>query len=68
MENRSLLLNSRVSPFVPAPTQIEMAMYPQTDFPPVRNLLLSTNGNGSALKATDTSPGSRRFYRVRVAY
>jgi cyclophilin family peptidyl-prolyl cis-trans isomerase len=39
-----------------------------THFPPTWNLLLSTNGNGGTLKATDASPGSRRFYRVRVVY
>jgi len=39
-----------------------------TNFPPVWNLLFTTNGNGSTLKATDASPGSGRFYRVRVVY
>ncbi len=39
-----------------------------TNFPPVWSVLLSTNGDGSTLKVTDASPGSRRFYRVRVTY
>ena len=40
-----------------------------TNFPPVWNLLVSTNGDGTILKVTDSSPkGFRRFYRVRVAY
>ena len=37
-----------------------------TNFPSVWNVLLSTNGNGSTLTATDASPDPRRFYRVRV--
>jgi cyclophilin family peptidyl-prolyl cis-trans isomerase len=39
-----------------------------TNFPPVWNQLLSTNGNGGPFKATDASPDRRRFYRVRVVY
>lgn len=39
-----------------------------TNFPPAWNVLLSTNGNGSTCKTVDSTPGSRRFYRVRVAY
>lgn len=39
-----------------------------TNFPPVWNVLLSTNGNGGVQKAIDASPAGRRFYRVRVAY
>jgi cyclophilin family peptidyl-prolyl cis-trans isomerase len=40
-----------------------------TNFPPVWNLLLSTNGNGSTINVTDSSPkGLRRFYRVRVPF
>jgi cyclophilin family peptidyl-prolyl cis-trans isomerase len=39
-----------------------------TNFPPVWTQLVSTNGNGRNLKAVDTSPGSGRFYRVRIAY
>ena len=40
-----------------------------TNFPPVWNLLLSTNGTGSTLTAVDSAArGLRRFYRVRVAY
>ncbi|MCX6929180.1 MAG: peptidylprolyl isomerase [Verrucomicrobia bacterium] len=39
-----------------------------TNFPPLWYQLFSTNGNGSTIKVTDDSPGSRRFYRVRVNY
>ena len=40
-----------------------------TNFPPAWNLLVSTNGDGTTYKVTDSSPkGLRRFYRVRVAY
>jgi cyclophilin family peptidyl-prolyl cis-trans isomerase len=39
-----------------------------TNFQPVWNLLLSTNGTGSRVTATAASPAPRRFYRVRVAY
>jgi len=39
-----------------------------TNFPPVWNMLLSTNGTGGTVTATDASPGSHRFYRVRIAY
>jgi cyclophilin family peptidyl-prolyl cis-trans isomerase len=39
-----------------------------TNFPPVWNMLLSTNADGSTLKTIDTTAGRRRFYRVRVAY
>lgn len=38
-----------------------------TNFPPVWNVLLSTNGNGSTIRAIDASPDPRRFYRVRMA-
>jgi cyclophilin family peptidyl-prolyl cis-trans isomerase len=39
-----------------------------THFPPVWQLLLATNGNGSAMTTTDsTTNNTRRFYRVRVA-
>ena len=40
-----------------------------TNFPPLWQPLLSTNGNGSTLTVVDaTSLNSRRFYRVRVDY
>ena len=39
-----------------------------TNFPPTWQLLVSTNGNGSAIKVLDSAAAPRRFYRVRVAY
>ena len=40
-----------------------------TNFPPLWQSLLSTNGNGGTLTVLDsTSVNSRRFYRVRVDY
>jgi len=39
-----------------------------TNLPPIWNLLLSTNGTGNTIQTTDASPGSHRFYRVRVSY
>jgi hypothetical protein len=40
-----------------------------TNFPPAWLTLFTTNGNGSAMKFTDASPGKpSRFYRVRVDY
>ena len=40
-----------------------------TNFPPLWQSLLSTNGNGGTLTVLDsTSLNSRRFYRVRVDY
>jgi len=40
-----------------------------TSFPPSWQLLISTNGTGNTLRATDTNPVSpARFYRVRVDY
>ena len=40
-----------------------------TVLPPIWQTLLSTNGNGSNLRVTDSSTeGPIRFYRVRVAY
>jgi len=40
-----------------------------TVLPPIWQTLLSTNGNGSNLKVTDSSTGGPvRFYRVRVSY
>ncbi len=39
-----------------------------TTLPPMWNLLLNTNGDGSRFTATDASPDKRRFYRVRVTY
>lgn len=39
-----------------------------TNLPPVWTVLVSTNGNGGIQTAVDSSPGARRFYRVRVGY
>jgi hypothetical protein len=37
--------------------------------PPVWETLVTTNGNGSAMKVLDANPGGvARFYRVRVDY
>lgn len=38
-----------------------------TNFPPVWNPLVSTNGTGSRMAVMDSSVDPRRFYRVRVA-
>ena len=40
-----------------------------TNLPPVWQLLVATNGNGSTIKVTDSSTtAARSFYRVRVVY
>ena len=39
-----------------------------TNMPPVWNTLLTTNGNGTTLRITDTNTTSPRFYRVTVDY
>ena len=39
-----------------------------TNFPPVWNTLIGTNGNGSRMSVLDPSVDPKRFYRVRVAY
>jgi len=39
-----------------------------TNFPPVWNTLITTNGTGARMTVTDTAVAPRRFYRVRVIY
>ncbi len=39
-----------------------------TNFPPMWQPLVATNGNGSQFEISDNSGDARRFYRVRVAY
>jgi cyclophilin family peptidyl-prolyl cis-trans isomerase len=39
-----------------------------TNFPPVWNTLIKTNGTGARMTVDDTTDASRRFYRVRVIY
>jgi peptidyl-prolyl cis-trans isomerase A (cyclophilin A) len=39
-----------------------------TNFPPVWNTLVITNGTGARMTVTDNSGMPRRFYRVRVVY
>jgi cyclophilin family peptidyl-prolyl cis-trans isomerase len=39
-----------------------------TNFPPVWNTLVTTNGTGARMTATDTAVEPMRFYRVRVIY
>jgi cyclophilin family peptidyl-prolyl cis-trans isomerase len=38
-----------------------------TNFPPVWNPLVSTNGNGSRMSVLDGAADPKRFYRVRIA-
>ena len=39
-----------------------------TNFPPVWNTLVTTNGNGTRMTIVDNMGAPRRFYRVRVVY
>jgi cyclophilin family peptidyl-prolyl cis-trans isomerase len=39
-----------------------------TNFPPVWNTLVSTNGTGDRMAVVDSTAARSRFYRVRVAY
>ena len=39
-----------------------------TNFPPVWNTLVTTNGTGARMTVTDSAAAPSRFYRVRVTY
>jgi len=39
-----------------------------TNFPPVWNTLITTNGTGAMMTVTDTANAASRFYRVRIIY
>jgi cyclophilin family peptidyl-prolyl cis-trans isomerase len=39
-----------------------------TNFPPVWNTLVTTNGTGARMTVVDNTDASKRFYRVRVVY
>ncbi|HEX3721015.1 MAG TPA: peptidylprolyl isomerase [Verrucomicrobiae bacterium] len=39
-----------------------------THFPPVWNMLITTNGTGARMTVTDPAPDPSRFYRVRIPY
>ena len=39
-----------------------------TNFPPVWNTLITTNGTGARMAVTDNAVAPSRFYRVRVIY